>query len=226
MKAELHRDKLKSNIMKRRIIYLLGALVCIISCTTNKKEGNISDRNEFMDVNELGAYQNYNDSLASLKEPSNNKVFLNIRFGESKENVTDKLFAAVENKLLEYDAEDWYLTHMYKNCKFKFVIDCSYYNDSLYEIAFKGESLEPAESSVYDIKMALLDCFKTELKGGEKLKSEGRYYHDMLKYDGSIQYNLSGNSFYINDMALKKRLIDSIDPDLRQSTIDALSIDN
>ncbi|WP_373168937.1 hypothetical protein [Bacteroides cellulosilyticus] len=201
-------------------------LACIISCSTNKKERNLLGGNDFMDANELGGYQNYNDSLSSLEKTSNKKIFLDIHLGESKKKVTDKLFAAVEKKLLEYDTENWYLTHTYKDSKFKFVIDCSYYNDSLYEMAFKGESIKPAESSVYDIKMALLDCFKTELKGGKKLKSEGRYYHDMLKYDGSIQYNLSGNSFYINDMALNKRLIDSIDPDLRQSTIDALSIDN
>lgn len=150
--------------MRMRILCLFLILMCIASCTTNKKEGNISDGNDFIDVNELGAYQNYNDSLASLKEPSNNKVFLNIRFGESKENVTDKLFAAVEKKLLEYDAENWYLIHTYKDCKFKFAIDCSYYNDSLYEIAFKGESLGAVKSSVYDIKMALLDCFKTSKK--------------------------------------------------------------
>ena len=206
--------------MRMRILCLFLILMCIASCTTNKKEGNISDRNEFMDVNELGAYQNYNDSLASLEKPSNKKIFLNIHFGESKENVTDKLFAAVEKKLLEYDAENWYLIHTYKDCKFKFAIDCSYYNDSLYEIAFKGESLGAVKSSVYDIKMALLDCFKTELKGGKKLKCEGRYYHDMLKYDGSIQYNLSGNSFYINDMPLNKRMIDKLDISEAQAITD------
>lgn len=197
-------------------------LACIISCSTNKKERNLLGGNDFMDANELGGYQNYNDSLSALEKPSNKKIFLDIHFGEPKKKITDKLFAAVEKKLLEYDTENWYLTHTYKDSKFKFVIDCSYYNDSLYEMAFKGESLEPAESSIYDIKMALLDCFKTELKGGKKLKSEGRYYHDILKYDGSIQYNLSGNSFYIKDMPLYKRMIDNLDISKAQTITDEI----
>lgn len=122
--------------------------------------------------------------------------------------------------------KNWYIKKTYKNRKFKFVIDYSYYNDSLYEIDFKGKSLNPGEITKHDIKMALFNHFQIELNGCKKLKHEGELYHDILKYDGSIQYGLSGNSLYITGLSIHKRIIDSIDPNLMRNTIDALSIIN
>lgn len=89
----------------RKVKFHLLLIACIISCTTNNKERNISDRNDFMDIHEFRVYQYYNDSLSSLEKLSNKEIFLNIRFGESKEKVTDKLFAAVEKRILEYDTK-------------------------------------------------------------------------------------------------------------------------
>ncbi|WP_041579389.1 hypothetical protein [Bacteroides helcogenes] len=206
--------------MGNKILHLLLIFICITSCNTNKKGEKISDKNSFMNIDEFLTYQHYNDSLACLESTSNKKIFLDIRFGDSKEMVTNKLFVAVENELIKYDTENWYLTHMYKDNTFKFVIDCSYHNDSLYEMFFEGELLIPAKISDYDIKMALFDYFKTDLKDAAKLKHDGSDYRNMLKYEGSIKYSLDNATFYIVDMPLEKKMIDNLDISESQAIAD------
>lgn len=166
------------------------------------------NRSEKLTYVAFNSYGNKMDSIAEkLPKISEIEVFMGVKFGENRNQVIEKLFQSLENEEINYDSEAFYIYSLYKDVKYKFLIEFSYVDDILYQIEFECENAEKVGGNDYDRKMALFQYFKPQMSGCKLLKEEGRYYNNALKYEGTIRYAILGNKMYIEDLKLSNELI-------------------
>lgn len=193
-------------------------VVCCFACTNNKKNDNLNKQETFLDSlkesDNLGydAYYKYMelmDSLSLRADTIRKDVFLGLDFGASAKEVTQQLFANVEKGMLDYDTENWFLKYRYKNSDLKFIVECDYEADQLYRISIEAIPVieEGGNLSKYDLKMALNEYFKNELKNAKRLQREGHEYNNAISYRENIQYQLDDQMFHIEDLTLTDELI-------------------
>lgn len=191
--------------MKKILLMLLG-LTLLLSC--NQGNDLIPDKSEKLTESEFNSYSNKMDSIAKqYPKPTDKQVFRDIKFGEKRSQVSEKLFQYLEKREINYDSESFYINSLYNKSDYRFIIELSYADDILYGMKFKCENDKKGVGNYYDRKMALLHYFKECMRECKLLNMEGKYYNDALKYDGTIRYDISGNSMYIEDLKLLNQLI-------------------
>lgn len=197
---------------------LLGLIVvCCFACTSNKKSENLNKQDVFLDsvkgcdkldYESFYKYMELMDSLSLRADTIRKDVFFGLDFGASSKEVAQQLFANVEKGILDYDTENWFLKYRYKNSNLKFIIECDYEADRLYRISIGAVATEEADAlSKYDLKMALNEYFKSELKNAKRLQREGHEYNNAISYKENIQYQLDDRAFHIEDLTLTDELI-------------------
>ncbi len=148
------------------------------------------------------------DSIALHGDTIRKGVFLDLEFGTSSKEVVEKLLANIGKGELDYDTENWFFKYRYKNSDLKLIIECDYVEDQLYKISIEATPILGNDNiSNYDLKMALNEYFKQELKNAKRLKIEGHNYNNALSYKKNIQYHLNDRNFYIEDLTLTDELI-------------------
>lgn len=201
-------------------IVFMWFVICCFACTNSKKSESLNKQDVFLDsVNgcekldyeSFYQYMELMDSLSLRADTIRKDVFLDLDFGSSAKEVTRQLFANVEKGILNYDTENWFLKYRYKNSDLKFIIEFDYEANQLYRISIEAVPTFGKDDNLskYDLKMALNEYFKSELKNAKRLQCEGHEYNNAISYKENIQYQLDDQAFHIEDLTLIDELVSS-----------------